>query len=178
MGNSVRRDARSVAVQQKRQRALKLRLAGKTYDEIGKALGIDKSTAWDAVQSAISAIPNEAAAEVLAQELSRLDRMLGGVWVKAASGDVDAVRAMLAIMARRAKYLGLDAPTKAEHSGPNGGPIQINGLDLSSLSDAQLEALSATNDLRSIGAPALPVADGGCGDRTASTDAGETAPKP
>jgi hypothetical protein len=36
----------------------------------------------------------------------------------------DAVNTALRIMDRRAKLLGLDAPVKAELSGPDGGPIQ------------------------------------------------------
>jgi len=47
---------------------------------------------------------------VRALELERCDRLQAAVWPAATQGDVAAVAAVLRIMERRARYLGLDAP--------------------------------------------------------------------
>ena len=38
------------------------------------------------------------------------------------------MRAILSAMERRAKLLGLDAPTRLEHAGDGGGPLQIEAV--------------------------------------------------
>lgn len=92
------------------QEALGLRARGKSYQEIGEALGITASGAYKIVQNALKRTQHEAADEVRAMELTRLDELLDGVWEKAKRGDSRAVVAALAIMDRRAKYMGLDKP--------------------------------------------------------------------
>jgi hypothetical protein len=62
----------------------------------------------------IKEIVREPAEEVLRIELARLDEMHAGCWEAARSGDVQALDRALKIQDRRAKYLGLDAPTKTQ----------------------------------------------------------------
>jgi hypothetical protein len=129
MGNTVKRDKLSAETQERRRQALDLRKRGLTYPQIAKAMSVSLGTAHKLVQTAISDIPKELAEDVRLLELERLDRMLAGMWPKAIAGDPKAVAAAVKIMDRRAKYLGIDAPIKAELTGKDGGqlapPLQI-----------------------------------------------------
>lgn len=60
-----------------------------------------------------------------ALSVARLDKATKGIWDQVESGEVDAVDRLVKLEARRAKLLGLDAPTKSELSGPDGGPIPV-----------------------------------------------------
>ena len=119
--------------QQKAQRALDLRLAGKSFDAIAKALGYaSRSGAFMAVDELIKARvadATEGADELRRLELERLDVMAAGLWPSASKGNPAAVDRMLKIQERRAKLLGLDAPAKQEVSGPDGGAIQIDARE-------------------------------------------------
>ncbi len=115
MSNSSRRDDRKAAQAEKQQRALVLRRAGATYEQIGQQLGTDAGTAHRLVSSAIAAIPKEEAKAVLSLELERLDLMLrGGLLERAQGGDVQAIDRVIRIMERRAAYLGIDAPKRTQ----------------------------------------------------------------
>lgn len=54
------------------------------------------------------------AQRVLELELQRLDVLQTSYWDGAVSGQFDSLAAVLNIMQRRAKYLGLDAPTQTQ----------------------------------------------------------------
>lgn len=100
---------------ERRKQALQLRLAGASYDEIASRLGYsDRGSAWRSVMAALKATLQEPADELRKLELERLDRLLLGVWGQAAKGNQGAVDRALRIMERRAKLLGLDAPTKVQ----------------------------------------------------------------
>ena len=86
-----------------------------SYEAIAKQLGVsDKSTVGQRVQAALREIIREPAEAVLKMELERLDVLLSGLWEQAADGDLQALDRALKIQDRRAKYLGLDAPTKTQ----------------------------------------------------------------
>ena len=111
MANSAKRDRAKANVAERQRKALELRKAGATYEQIASQLSYaDRSGAAAAVKAGIKAIIAEPAQEVLALELQRLDAMLLGLWTKAKSGDVAAVDRALRIMERRANFLGIDAP--------------------------------------------------------------------
>jgi hypothetical protein len=102
-------------VEQRRKQAIELRIAGATYEAIAKQVGYcDRTAAYRAVRDGLAAIPREAADALRNLENDRLDRIFLGLWQKARSGDKDAINGALNVMARRAKLLGLDAPTKVE----------------------------------------------------------------
>lgn len=124
MANSAKRDSRAIDVKERTRKALELRKAGASYDQIAEKLGYaDGSNVRRAVMGAIEEITEEPAKEVLKLELSRLDAMLLGLYQKAKSGDAAAVDRVIRIMDRRAKYLGLDAPEKSELTGKDGAPL-------------------------------------------------------
>jgi hypothetical protein len=125
--------------------ALELRRAGQDYREIGRRLDVSKSQAHryirDALRECVEQI-NGSADQLRAEELSRLDGMLGGLWADAKKGDPAAVDRVLKIGERRAKLLGLDAPARVEQTGKDGGPIltRNDGIDLGALTDEELAA--------------------------------------
>ena len=51
--------------------------------------------------------------------------LLAGLWPAAISGDVPSVGMALRVAERRARLLGLDAPTRQELTGADGGPLSF-----------------------------------------------------
>ena len=114
--------------------ALKMRAAGHSYEEIRARLGYrTRSGAYASVMAGLHKERVEPADETRVLELERLDRLLNAIWDKATGGDLEAVDRALKIMERRAKFMGLDAPTKIAPTDPSGE------TEYSGLSDAELE---------------------------------------
>lgn len=110
---------------EKQCKALELRKQGKSYIEIATAVGYRKASgAHAAVKSALHKTLTEPADELRVLEAERLDALLAAVWEKAKNGDPKAVDNALRIMERRAKLLGLDAPTATDIT-TGGGPLAI-----------------------------------------------------
>lgn len=115
------------------QRALDLRVAGHTFREIGELMGCGKSKADELVSRALKH-SNEAMARkgTLFRELEaqRLDKLMATLWQSASSMATDSeernrtIDRVLKIMERRAKMLGIDAPTRSELTGKDGKPIE------------------------------------------------------
>jgi len=99
-------------------RAWELRCQHLTYREIGAELGIDPSTAYDAVQRAVQMIPTEGAVEAkqaMLEEMDRMSRHLWGVVERQQSDDghgLQAIAQLLRVQERKARLIGLDAPTQ------------------------------------------------------------------
>jgi len=101
----------------RRQKALEMRRDGASYVEIQEALGYaSHSGAYQAVRDALSALNVELTEEVRQLEVARLDRMLARLMplIDRPDPDLGAMDRVLAIMARRSSFLGLDAPKKLE----------------------------------------------------------------
>lgn len=110
----------------RRPEALVMRLEGKTYAEIGRALGIAEKNAWRYVQQALAEhaeAQEEHVAHVRALQDRRLDALLTYLWSAIQQSDPRAVQVAVAIEKRRAELLGLDAPKKLEHTGKDGAPL-------------------------------------------------------
>ena len=117
------------AVEERRKKAIALRLDGKNYRAIAQELGVGLATAYRDVAAVIDrtkAEANESADEIRSLELERLDRAIAGLMPQVDAGDPRACDTLVRLQERRSKYLGLDAPTKHEHSGPEGAPIPID----------------------------------------------------
>jgi hypothetical protein len=97
-------------------KALELRKAGLSYGLIAKELGYaDASGAHRAVERGLRLlVPKELVEEMRAIELERLDNLWRPMYTKALQGDRLAVDRCLAIMERRSRFLGLDAPLKIQ----------------------------------------------------------------
>lgn len=108
--NAARRDAARI----KEQRALDLRLAGATFQQIAEALGYaNRSSARRAFERALEAeirIGAEARETLRAEQAARLERLLRSAWPAAVRGDAKARGDVIRLLERQARLLGLDAP--------------------------------------------------------------------
>jgi hypothetical protein len=116
--------------------AARLRALRFSYDQIAEKLGYaDKSGAWRAVRRGLATAVREPTHEAILLDLDELNRMARGAWTVLGNthyvvdrGEVvflneepvlddgpvlAAIGRLLDIQARRAKLLGLDAPTKS-----------------------------------------------------------------
>jgi hypothetical protein len=111
--------------------AVKLKVAGSTYDDIARVLGYaDHSGARLAVKAGLNARLDASGTEELRQiELERLERLQLSRWELALDPGLDssdaALDRVLRIMKRRAELLGLDAPVKLQHSGHPDHPVVV-----------------------------------------------------
>jgi len=95
--------------------ALKYRSRGYTYQQIADTMGCSKPTAFARVKRALAAIPAEAVDEYRRLEGERLDNLLAIATHQAMTKkSLFAIDRCLAIMDRRAKLMGLDAPIRTE----------------------------------------------------------------
>ena len=139
----------SEASAERRVKAFELRKAGVSYRGIGRALGISEAQAHRDVHFTLDALAKEefeSAVQVRELELERLDEMLRALWVAIRRGDPQSISTGLRVSERRARLLGLDAPSRQQLSGPNDGPIHIASTDLTNLSDDELTQLAALID--------------------------------
>lgn len=113
---------------ERRAYVLQLRKGGATYDAIAQAAidkfgvehlpaGYDCRYVWKDVRRELDRLRAEIAESseaIVTLEEQRLDAMITVLWPQVAKGNQGAVDRVLRIMERRAKLLGLDAPTKAD----------------------------------------------------------------
>ncbi len=105
---------------QRRVRVLELTQVGHSTRQVAAELGVSHQTVATDLHAALdsyAALQADETAKLRALETARLDEMLAGVYPKALTGNISAVEAVLAIMQRRAKLLGLDTPVKVDVSG-------------------------------------------------------------
>ncbi len=110
--------AASVRSLDNREQALELRKLGLSYTRIAERLGCNRTTAYRYVKDALDALKSECdehAEDVRRIELERLDSAQAALVKRVLSGDVRAIEVTLKIQERRARMLGIDAPTRAEH---------------------------------------------------------------
>lgn len=91
----------------RRAEAMRMRLAGVSVDLIAKRFGVAPRTVYTWVAEGVRDIPREEADELRTLELARLDALQSAVWADAMRGDPRATDRVLAVMDRRARYLGL-----------------------------------------------------------------------
>lgn len=114
-------------LQQKRERAIRLRTMGATYDQIAKELGYaNKGGAYKAVKAGLHEAIVESAMEMRVVQNDKLDLLLSRCLTAFMSGDLDQVKNILAIEKRRADLWGLDASKQVAVTGADGGPVQTD----------------------------------------------------
>jgi hypothetical protein len=125
---------------EKEKKVLELRRGGLTFDLIAERLGYaSASGAHKAYMSACSRIVYEDVVEVRNAEMDRLDIAQAAIWGDVINGAdaqdrARAVMALMKIMERRARLLGLDMPTKAQ--------VEVTTYDRNTI-DAEVERLVA-----------------------------------
>lgn len=122
----------------RRLAALEMRKAGVIYENIATALGYSsKQAAWRAVQQMLKEVKHEGVESLRVLEGERLDTLFNAAWEIATDTGrrpedrLQAITAGVRVMDRRARLLGLDAPTKTH----------IEVQDMSNLSDDELRAI-------------------------------------
>jgi hypothetical protein len=94
-----------------------------TYRAIGERLGITHPAAYQHVKAAIREIAEQSAdtaEEIINLEVERIDRALLALEAKIQDGDTKAIEVMIKLQDRRARYFGLDSPTKIAPTTPDG----------------------------------------------------------
>ena len=119
MPKKTRRSRRtSIAVRQRGQEAIKLRMAGATITQIASQLGYaNESGAYKAIMRELEQTAQdmgESTEAVRQLELKRLDQMQFPIWNQVLAGDQGAIGTALRIQERRASLMGLDAPKQIE----------------------------------------------------------------
>ena len=101
-------------------------MAGHSYRDIGRMLNCNASTVCRDIHDEMAsraALTTAAAEDYRALDLERLDVAIQGLMPMARAGEPKSVMALMRTLERRAKLLGLDAPTKL--AGPTGGPLEL-----------------------------------------------------
>lgn len=94
-------------------RVLELRNAGFPWKAIAQEVGYaGPGPTYKAWQRALARIPRQQAEEARRQQEERLDTMLRSLWPAVLRGDQMAIHRALKVEERRARLLGLDAPTR------------------------------------------------------------------
>lgn len=133
---SIHGDLERAAV--RRAEMLKLKEEGWTITAIAEQVGVNKSNVVRGLQHELDLIArtNEGRAKHLrALELSRLDRILNGLWWKVQAGDTHAAAVALKIGERRARLLGLDLQPE-----PAAPPQNLN-LNFVTLNDPKMQLI-------------------------------------
>jgi hypothetical protein len=94
---------------------MEMRREGLPFHEIARRLGwADASSAQKAVRHVLQETMQPVAAEVRAEELSKLDFYESKIAKQVAKGSLKAIALALKIQERRARLLGLDAPVQID----------------------------------------------------------------
>ena len=101
------------------------RFSGKSLVEIGAEENppVSPQAVQQLIGRALSAIPQQSTADIRILECGRLDAMTAVLWPAVLLGDIGAIDRVLAIMARRARLLGLDLQRPSLFSGHDGEEI-------------------------------------------------------
>lgn len=120
--------------QDKRNRAYELRLKGRTFREIGAALGVGHGTAERWVKSYLADITLPLVDEVRKQEVDRLTRYLDRLDERVDEGDDKAIGLAIKISESLRKLLGVDVPVTqtVEHV-----EVGVMDMDIRRLMDEQ-----------------------------------------
>lgn len=113
---------------ERRNRAYELRIAGLTYRQIGRELGVSHVTAFTYVKEELDALREECrelAETYRDMELERLDHAQKAIYAGVLKGDLGSIDRLLRIQERRSKLLGLDAPVKQDITQHLPEPIQF-----------------------------------------------------
>jgi len=147
MGNTAKRDAREVVHTERQQKALELRLAGATFQQVADKLGLShradarklickglelyRERRDDAAEDLVEKI-----LETYAERRARCRVLRVAYYTKAVRGDLKAAGLLLDVDREERegdrdvrKILGLDAPVRTELTGRGGGALAVEVLE-------------------------------------------------
>lgn len=124
---SVTKAERTVAIRQKQDSALRLRMSGITLAAIAEQLGYaNASGAQKAINAAMERIGREPAAHLLEMELARLDQMQAIAWrTMLQENDTSQINNILRIMDKRHRLTGLE-----HHAATQINVVNVNGKEV------------------------------------------------
>ena len=128
--------------------ALELRKGGLTFRQIGQRMGFSEQRAHTLVTEELQRLNTqraEAADAVTRLEVERLDSLLAAVWPQAMKGVLTAIDRVLAILARRAKMLGIDADKGGNTIIMQQAVAQTAAMTAEERKDAMIAILTACN---------------------------------
>lgn len=120
--------AKELEIEVRRAKVAKLKLGGISLRQIAQELGCSLGTVHSDLEAVLARTVDTADEHIRMERdvsLGRCEVALRAIWPRICRGDVEAINAFVRLDQRRAKLLGLDAPTKQELSGPDGGPIPV-----------------------------------------------------
>lgn len=126
MGNSSNRDRSKAAVAEKRKRALQLRCDGFNIRQIAAHMQLSVGRVHALIDEAIKEIPSEERERLRRIECERLETLYKAGMQGVRKGNPQMIRALVAVVDRHCKLLGLDAPTVTELTGKDGGPVALS----------------------------------------------------
>ncbi len=127
-----------------RRKVMDLRVAGVTFETIGRQLGISRQVAHRHYQRAF-AEETAKSGDLVGEERElvrrRLDAMVCAHWMN--KGQARSAEVIIKAERERIRLLGLAAPTQLEVAGKNGKPIEVThpAMPLELLTDEELEIL-------------------------------------
>ena len=140
----------------RQRQAVQLRVVGYTYQQIAQALGYaDAAVAYNAVKTQLANERHEAVEDLREVESKRLDALTMAIWPRTLTGDPEAVRACLAIAARRSRLFGLDLASEVQRAAGAIAAagvqvlVQINNSEpkaITELTDGELVAFIKSNE--------------------------------
>src|SRR5690606_22498535 len=120
--------AKELEIEVRRAKLAKPKLGGISVRQSAQELGCSGGTVYSDLEAALARTADTADEHSRMERhvsLGRCEAALRAIWPRICRGDVEAINAFVRLDQRRAKLLGLDAPTKQELSGPDGGPIPV-----------------------------------------------------
>ena len=136
---------RMVLAKDRRERCLKMRIAGLSEREIARRLGVSNTQITRMLRTSLDDLNKSemnSAAHLRRLDLERCDEMITGLMPH--RRDPRYVDSLLRILERRASYLGIDAPTKAEIVSKN--IVEEDFPDLDALPDEDLDTIERLLD--------------------------------
>lgn len=124
--------------QQRRAQVLQWRLAGWPFDQIAARLDppVSMQRAHQLYRAALAQIVREPADDLIKAECERLDLLWRAVIARALAGSARHAEVAVRVLERRARLLGLDAPTRTE--------VRLSVEEVEAL-DAEIEGLLAAS---------------------------------
>lgn len=123
-----KRDANNLLREQRLEKVATLRIEGMFIRDIAKKLGVSISTAHGDIQEALErTIDRTDKAIAIERQISleRIELATRAIMPRLKKGDDAAILSFTRLDQRRAKLLGLEAPVRAELTGPDGGAIAV-----------------------------------------------------
>ena len=138
---------------EKEKKVLELRRGGLTFDLIAERLGYaNASGAQKAYERACSRIVHDDVVAIRKAEMDRLDIAQAAIWNEVLQGTISAVVALMKIMERRARLLGLDMPVKTQ--------LEVTHYDRDTI-DAEVARLVSLLDSQPTRAMDTPTSENG-----------------